>query len=1166
MLAFPAKHEPLSFIKSNATMRFVSQFSICLALLFAGAAQGSAQNFTGGFNFNLPAYDGSAHTFLPEFPAVPITAAGQVSSNANGKFYAGGQPIRFWGANCAASGAFPEKTLAPGIAARMRRMGINLIRFHHMDNPGWGNTLFLNSATGTRTIDPVVRDRFEYFLAQLKANGIYSDINLNVSRTFRAGDGVAAADSLEDFAKGFTLFDPWMRFLQKEFAQQILGHVNPYTGVAVGQDPCVAIVEMNNENSLYGLWRADALQPFFRGGRLPMVYNTRLDSAWTAFLNTKYEGSTGKLAEAWSAGIVPQGFGEQILNGGFETGNPPTSWNLTLQNGAAATFTQDLTVKKVGLASGKINVTNLGTGSPGANVRLAQAGFSVKKDTVYVLRFRAKTTGTAKNLLVSVLRDNAPNTVYATSTVSVTSAWKLFEVIFTAPENNVGQTRLAFGPQASGAIWLDEASVVALYRCPPPHIQPDLMTNGGFETGNIAPWLLEVYGGAAATFTVSNTAPHTGSWNGKLNVTAVSGTDWHIQGKQIAAGNIQKDSSYTLEFWARAGSGSATLNVSLLRDNAPYTWYTGRDFTVTTTWKKFTLALIAPEDNVGNVRISISPKQNLGAFYFDDVKFGKMVPTGLLPGERLQNASVARTLYSQRNAFTWQRVADLAEFYTSLEKYHFADLRSYLKNSLGVVAPISGSNALNGHQDTWRHADMDLIDDHAYWDHPQFPGTPWDNWNWLINNTSLLKNQYFESICAVTCGLQMKSKPYTISEYNHGFPNRFRTEMVPALLAYSAFHGVDGIMFFTYNGGSTSWGNDFVDGYFDLHRDHSVMGLFPSCAYAFRNGLITESTAPININYNPRWIYRTPKLDDNQYWGKFTAYDKRIGLTKSVRTSGFTNASDPNFSVIPPIGAGPIYTTQTNQTVLNQSLGVLTTATAKFCSASGFLQDAPNTTAGDLRVNSSTGFGVVTWLSLTANSLRATDKSLLTISSKIQNTGMIWDGTTTVHSNWGAAPTAIFPLTVMVRLRSTASSICVYALDATGQEGACTTYFPTSGYFTFTLDQAASHTIWYGISANFAAQSLADERSDAPSGRLKISPNPIADMATLDFSMESAGQVLVEILDEAGRVVRSEDFGPRDTGEQNLLLDLAGLPVGVFVCRVRAGEGFWVEKLVKGDF
>ena len=133
-------------------------------------------------------------------------------------------------------------------------MGINLVRFHHMDN-GWTNdegTIFLRSSGGTRTLDPVALDRLHFFLDEMKKHAVYANINLHVSRTFTENDGVLGADSLWQFGKGVTYFDPQLIDLQKEFAQQLLTSTSPYSGLSMTNDPVIAMVEITNENTLYG--------------------------------------------------------------------------------------------------------------------------------------------------------------------------------------------------------------------------------------------------------------------------------------------------------------------------------------------------------------------------------------------------------------------------------------------------------------------------------------------------------------------------------------------------------------------------------------------------------------------------------------------------------------------------------------------------------------------------------------------------------------------------------------------------------------------------------------------------------------------------------------------------------------------------------------------------
>ena len=175
-------------------------------------------------------------------------------------------------------------------------MGVNLVRFHHLEN-NWTGTdgcIFIY-AQGSRKLNPTTLDRLDFFINELKKNGVYVNMNLNVSRIFTPQDGVPGADSLVDFAKGVTLFDGYLQLLQKEYADQLLGHTNPYTGLPLAKDPVLAMVEMNNENTLYGYWKSDALRPFAEGGSLLHRHSTYLDASWNLFLQKKYNSKAASL-------------------------------------------------------------------------------------------------------------------------------------------------------------------------------------------------------------------------------------------------------------------------------------------------------------------------------------------------------------------------------------------------------------------------------------------------------------------------------------------------------------------------------------------------------------------------------------------------------------------------------------------------------------------------------------------------------------------------------------------------------------------------------------------------------------------------------------------------------------------------------------------------------
>jgi Carbohydrate binding domain/Secretion system C-terminal sorting domain len=880
-------------------MKSISNLILTSLLLLSISA--NSQSFSGGFNFNMPPYDSVTTGYLPNFPAHTITNADRVTS-LNGHFYANGQRMRFWGVNCVAGGALPPTDKAQQIAGRMRKMGINLVRLHHLDNPNWGGdltSLILNTA-GTRSLNPITVDRLDKFISQLKSQNVYINMNLNVSRTFQVIDGVAGADSMPNFGKEVTLFDPYLETLQKEYAQQVLTHINPYTGISLANDPVMAVMEMNNENTLYGAWKEEALKIFAQGGRLMVRHNQMLDSMWNAFLTTKYVNATA-FNTAYNLGVPAGGATNIILNPSFEstTTNP---WAVELNAaGVAATFTPDATTFTSGAKSGKFLVTNAGTQT--WHVQLKQAGLTFKKDSVYTITFKAKAA---------------------------------------------------------------------------------------------IPTTINTYAG---------------------------------------------------------------------RDNSPYTWYGGIPCALTTSWQTFTFSFKCTEDNIGFGRIGISTNLANGSFWFDEFSVVQPVPVGLVAGESFASHNIRRMDWKDRYSFSAARVGDMADFYIYLEKKHFDDLRTYLRTTLGVTALISGTNALIGPQGIVPSLDLDYIDDHAYWDHPRFPGNAWDPNNWLIDNLPMVKDQAFSAVTNMFSGLRMSTKPYTVSEYNHVAPNRYRSEMPTAFSSYASFHGCDGVMFYQYQGG-TDWETDKIaDGdYFSLLRDHSVMAQFPTAAYVFRNALVAEDPTPLDLAYSRDYLRTNPKNDSKGRWEHNIGYDQRLGLVRSMRTTTYDAAAPTDISTLPAL-TGNRLTTSTNETVFDSDKGLLQTATSKYVALTGFLSANPSTIVGNLFLQTSTtSFGAISWISLDNIALQQSAKSLLTISTKLQNTGMTWAPSNLTLTSWGSATTQMEPMTATLKVLIDADSIFFITLNPTGAPVSQIKILPTVvGQFTLPIDQNTSKTMWYAI-------------------------------------------------------------------------------------------------------
>ncbi len=196
-----------------------------------------------------------------------------------------GRRFRIWGVNICGPDGYPEKDVAPAIADDLTRLGVNCVRFHHMDST-WGS-LFDPKRNDTRALDPERLDRFDYFIHQLAERGIYINLNLNVGRNYKEGDGVRDWQHL-GYGKSATYFSPRLIELQHEYARQLLTHRNPYRGHEYRHDPAVAFIEIVNENSVLEGWV---------GGRL-VGQEKPTPSTWSP-LPTSYAEELTDLYNAW---------------------------------------------------------------------------------------------------------------------------------------------------------------------------------------------------------------------------------------------------------------------------------------------------------------------------------------------------------------------------------------------------------------------------------------------------------------------------------------------------------------------------------------------------------------------------------------------------------------------------------------------------------------------------------------------------------------------------------------------------------------------------------------------------------------------------------------------------------------------------------------------------
>ena len=195
----------------------------------------------------------------------------------NGHFYYKDKQVKFFGTNVEFSAAFPEKKDAPNISRRMSQLGINVVRFHHMDN----TDIWENNEKSVLSEEKL--DKLHYFLFCLKNNGIYANINLHVSRNYP--EMLKETIILDNFKYGKSLDRYYPAFIndQLKYAKDLLTSYNNYTGFKIGEDPMILNIELNNENTMFNL------ENDYKINILTDKLKTELLKQWRDFIKSKYK-------------------------------------------------------------------------------------------------------------------------------------------------------------------------------------------------------------------------------------------------------------------------------------------------------------------------------------------------------------------------------------------------------------------------------------------------------------------------------------------------------------------------------------------------------------------------------------------------------------------------------------------------------------------------------------------------------------------------------------------------------------------------------------------------------------------------------------------------------------------------------------------------------------
>lgn len=191
-----------------------------------------------------------------------------------------GQPIRFWAVVDYGWRMEPE-TMRRHLRW-LAKLGVNMVRVH---------TQLCIEKEGARLTDvnEKVIDQIQRYVGECKKLGIYVTISPYWSHTQK----IPASWGLDTYTgqsgpEGLIFFEEKLQDAYKTWVKELYTRPNPYTGIPLSQDPSVAIIQVQNEDSML-FWTSQGIREPFAG---------KLRRLFAEFLVKKY-GSLEKALSAW---------------------------------------------------------------------------------------------------------------------------------------------------------------------------------------------------------------------------------------------------------------------------------------------------------------------------------------------------------------------------------------------------------------------------------------------------------------------------------------------------------------------------------------------------------------------------------------------------------------------------------------------------------------------------------------------------------------------------------------------------------------------------------------------------------------------------------------------------------------------------------------------------
>ena len=318
---------------------------------------------------------------------------------------------------------------------------------------------------------------------------------------------------------------------------------------------------------------------------------------------------------------------------------------------------------------------------------------------------------------------------------------------------------------------------------------------------------------------------------------------------------------------------------------------------------------------------------------------------------------------------------------------------------------------------------LDYVDNHFYWDHPNFLGNPWQlpSTGWSGNGSAAAAGGAGPDGIALT---RLYGKPFAVTEWDYVAPNRYRAEGSLIMGAVSSVQDWDAIWHFAYAHSREAASNPVPDDYFNVAEDPLRQASERTGILLFLRGDAGVGRATTSSDVPPRLLQSLTDMTASGYaFVRSDVLSGRVG----------TNLSGAH---VPQVREQSEPRTLGQQITLNADAGQFAVATDNTVALT--LNDGTDWQRSGVSVRADGARAMVAVSSLDGLPIATSKHLLVTHLTDLQNTGERFASPERrVIEDWGHLPYLVRTGTAEVSLmRSDGRAAKAWRLDTTGVRAA----------------------------------------------------------------------------------------------------------------------------------